>query len=94
MIAAQIVVDDQIDVGIIVVRVLAELFFHVVELAAVGFDGRRIDEVIFWQLFDLIWRIDLNVRIGVVEFPVGFEETEFLRLAHGIDGLRRRSGLP
>ena len=91
--AAQFVIDGQVDVGVIAARVFAEFFFDVVELAAVGLDGRGIDEVIFRQLLDLIRRIDLNVRIGVVEIPIGFEETEFFGLAHGVDGFRRRCGL-
>ena len=91
--AAQLVIDGQVDIGVIAARVFAEFFFDVAELAAVGLDGRGVDEVIFRQLLDLIGRIDLNVRIGVVEIPVGFEETEFLGFAHRVNGVRRRCGL-
>lgn len=59
--AAQLVIDGQVDVGIIAARIFAEFFFDVVELAAVSLDGRGVDEVIFRQFLDLIRRIDLNV---------------------------------
>ena len=91
--AAQFVIDGQVDVGVIAARVFAEFFFDVVELAAVGLDGRGVDEVVLRQLLYLIGRIDLNVRIGVVEITIGFEETEFFSFAHGIDSVRRRCGL-
>lgn len=72
MAAAKVVVDGQIDFRIVAVVSPFEFLFDIVKLAVIGINRRFIDAVVSFEVLFLIIGIDLQIGVGIVEFPIGF----------------------